>query len=210
MSRSSRSRSARHARALGPELGAPPAGPRRRGRRSRARSPVPARRFRSCLPPVRIAADARAALDPERARPLGPVELVRRERQQIDAERPRVDRNLRHRLHGVGVEERAARVRERRQFGNRLDGADFVIGVHHRDERRLVGQRRLERGRRDDPAGVDRQQRRAPAAACERLERVEHRLVLDRRGNQMALGRWARALRRRREWRSCRPRCRRS
>ena len=85
---------------------------RRRGRRSPATFSVPARRLRSCLPPVRIARDARAALDPQRAGALRAVELVRRERQQVDAERAHVHRNLADRLHGVGVKQRAARVRD--------------------------------------------------------------------------------------------------
>ena len=56
---------------------------------------------------------ARAALDPQRAGALRAVELVRRQRQQVDAERPHVDRNLAGRLHGVGVQQRAVLVRDR-------------------------------------------------------------------------------------------------
>ena len=129
--------------------------------------------------------DARAALDPERAGALRAVELVRRERQQIDAERAHVDRNLRDRLHGVGVKERAARVRDPREIGHRLHRPDLVVGVHHRDERGLVGQRRLEGLRRDDAGRVDREQGRRPAAARERLERGEDGFVLDRAGDQV-------------------------
>ncbi len=93
MPSSSRSRSAADARAFARQLAA----------RERAATPrptmagtfsVPARRFRSCLPPVRIGCMPRAALDPQRAGALRPVELVRRQRQQIDAERADVDRNL--------------------------------------------------------------------------------------------------------------------
>ena len=92
----------------------------------------------------------RAALDPERARALRPVELVRRERQQIDAERAHVDRNLADRLHGVGVHQRAALVRDRRELRDRLNRADLVVRVHDRDERRVVG---------DAPRAADRARR---------------------------------------------------
>ena len=62
---------------------------------------------------------------------LWPVELVCRQREQIHAERTHVDRNLRRRLHGVGVHERAMLVRDRGNGGDRLNRADFVVGVHH-------------------------------------------------------------------------------
>ena len=83
----------------------------------------------------------RAAPDPERAGAFRAVELVRRQRQQIDAERLDVDRDLAHRLHGVGVHERAVLVCDRGQFRDRLDGADLVVRVHHRDQRRVLGHR---------------------------------------------------------------------
>ena len=74
---------------------------------------VPARRPRSCLPPViggcsRTPRRIQSAPDALRA-----VELVRRERQQIDAERLHVDGNLAGGLHGVGVKQRAARLGDR-------------------------------------------------------------------------------------------------
>ena len=75
-----------------------------------------------------------AAPHPERAGALRPVELVGRQRQQIDAETLHVDRDLADRLHGVRVEQRALRMRDRRQLRNRLDRADLVVGMHDRDE----------------------------------------------------------------------------
>jgi len=49
----------------------------------------------------------RASLDPQGAGPFGPVELVRRQRQQVDAERAHVHGNLADRLNGVGVDQHA-------------------------------------------------------------------------------------------------------
>ena len=50
---------------------------------------------------------------------------------KVDAERPRVHRDLSDRLHGVRVEYRAAGLRERCEFVDRLDGADLVVHPHH-------------------------------------------------------------------------------
>ena len=72
---------------------------------------VPARRLRSCLPPVSSGMQSHAAPDPQRADALRSVELVRRDRQQVHAERLDVDRDLAGGLHGVGVKQRAARSR---------------------------------------------------------------------------------------------------
>ena len=70
---------------------------------------VPARRLRSCLPPVSGGMQPDAPADPQRADALRAVELVRRDREQVHAERLDVDRDLARRLHRVGVEQRAAR-----------------------------------------------------------------------------------------------------
>ena len=77
---------------------------------------VPARRLRSCRPPVdRAAAAARPRRIHSAPDALRAVELVRRDRQQVDAERLDVDRDLAGGLHRVGVEQRAAaRARARR------------------------------------------------------------------------------------------------
>ncbi len=103
---------------------------------------------------------AGAALDPERSRSLWTVELVRRERQQVDAQRPDVDGNFPDGLHRIGMEHGAARVRDPGQLRDWLDGTDFVIGVHHGDQRRVVGQRARQRSRVDDARCTNRQERR--------------------------------------------------
>ena len=108
---------------------------------------VPARRFRSCLPPLRNGDRRTPRFDPQRADALRTVELVRRDGEQIDAERAHVHRNLARALHGVGVEQRPARVGDRGELGDRLNRADFVVRVHDRDERGVVGHRLAQRGR---------------------------------------------------------------
>ena len=152
---------------------------------------MPARRLRSCLPPVMMRRQARAALDPQRAGALRAVELVRRQRQQVDAERPHVDRNLADRLHGVGVEQRAARVRERA----RAPAIGWIVPIsllacitdtsavssrQARLERRPGGRCRSRR-----PAGASCVQPRRASA----LSVFEHRLVLDGAGDQVPAAR---------------------
>ena len=69
---------------------------------------------------------------PERADPLGPVELVRRERQQVDPERSGMHRDPPERLHRVGVDQRR-RVAPMHGLGDRgdvLDRARLVIDEH--------------------------------------------------------------------------------
>ena len=102
-----------------------PARPRASSRARRAATPRPDKGrnvFRARAPvPLVLAAghvrrQARAALDPQCAGTLRTIELVGGKREEIDAQRPNIDRNLRDRLHGVGVEQRAARVRQPRQL----------------------------------------------------------------------------------------------
>ena len=64
---------------------------------------------------------------------------MRRHRQHVDAERLDAHRDLAGRLHRIGVKQRATAVRDGRQLSDRLDGANFVIGVHHRHHRRVIG-----------------------------------------------------------------------
>ena len=99
-----------------------------------------------------------AALDPQRARALRAVELVGRQREEINAERADVDGNLPDRLHGVGVEQGAVLVRERREVRDRLNRADFVVGVHDRDDGGICRSGAPEPLRTDDAGRVDRQE----------------------------------------------------
>jgi hypothetical protein len=54
------------------------------------------------------------------------------------------------------MEQRAMLARDTSQFGNRLDGANLVVGVHDRDERRVAPDRRAQIVRVDDARFIDR------------------------------------------------------
>ena len=69
----------------------------------------------------------------QRADALGAVDLVRRNRKQIDPERFDIDRHLSHGLHRIRVEQNAALATQPAGLRHRLEHADFVVGRHHRD-----------------------------------------------------------------------------
>ena len=140
---------------------------------------VPARRLRSCRPPV-MKGTSRTPRRIQRAPvALRAVELVRGQRQQIDAERPHIQRHLPGGLHRIGVHEGATRVRGRGDGRDGLHGADLVVGVHHRHQCRVIGQRVGHCLHRDDAGPIDRDEGDAPAAPGERAHRVQDGLVLD-------------------------------
>ena len=76
-------------------------------------------------------------------------------------------------------------VRDRGELGHRLDRADLVVRMHHRDERGLGGDRFAQPIGCDDAGVIDREQGGAPSAARERAERIEDSLVLDGAGDEM-------------------------
>ena len=79
-------------------------------------------------------AEARAALDEERANAFGGIELVAGDGKKIELERFDVDRNFPGGLHGVGMEVDVGFGGDSADIGERLDGGKFVVGVHHADE----------------------------------------------------------------------------
>jgi len=79
-------------------------------------------------------AEARAALDEERADAFGSVELVAGEREQIELQGFDIEGNFCGGLHGVRMEVYIGFGGDTANFSERLDGAEFVVGVHHGDE----------------------------------------------------------------------------
>ena len=121
---------------------------------------------------------------PARRRRTGPPTLWP---VSVSASTPRggeVDRDRADRLHGVGVDRDAVGGRDRDDLVDRLQRADLVVGPHHRDQRHRVGvalDRRPQRVDVEPAALVDGQQLDLGALVLgEPVERVEHRVVLDR------------------------------
>ena len=121
----------------------------------------------------------------ERADALRAMDLVRRDRQQVDAHRVDVERDPAEGLGGVGVEQDAARLREAADRGQRLQHADLVVGGHDADQDRLRLEGRFERREIDQAVAADRQHRHAAAARFEVPARIEHRAMLGRHGHDV-------------------------
>ena len=86
-------------------------------------------------------------------------------------------------LHSVRVQKRAASMDNIGDFFERLDGADFVIRVHHRHENRVVGQGVGDGLRRDGPELVYRQISDAEAKRFEKMGGFGDGFMLNLRGD---------------------------
>ena len=102
----------------------------------------------------RLEAERRLATHVQRADALRAVDLVRRERQQVDVHRLDDQRQLAGALRGVDVERDAALAADRADGGDVLHDADLVVHVHQRDELRVGAQRRPHLLRPHDAVGV--------------------------------------------------------
>jgi hypothetical protein len=80
-----------------------------------------------------------ASPDIERADAFRGVELVTGDRQHIKAEFAHIGRDFSDRLGCVGVEADSVLPRDCADFRERLDGADFIVGVHDADQQRPRG-----------------------------------------------------------------------
>src|SRR6266516_228373 len=85
-----------------------------------------------------------AAADVQSADPLGSINLVSTDGQQIDIVLLDVDRNLAHRLDAVHSKENAVFFGHLADFRDGIDHPDFVVGVHDGDQNRLRGNRRFQ------------------------------------------------------------------
>mmetsp|Transcript_40877 Transcript_40877/g.108166 ORF Transcript_40877/g.108166 Transcript_40877/m.108166 type:complete len:254 (-) Transcript_40877:75-836(-) len=125
-----------------------------------------------------MTADAPPASHVERSDALGAVELVRRDGEQVDLQRIDVDGHLADGLRRVHVEEDLFLAAKLADFGDGLDHANLVVCVHHRDQRRLRPNRRLERLEVDEAVCAHRQVGHVEALLLQPAARVEHALVL--------------------------------
>src|SRR5207253_6042236 len=90
-----------------------------------------------------------------------------------------IDRNLAYRLDRVAVEDDAAFLGDTPDLADRMDRPDLVIGVHDRDEHRLVGDRVAHRVRVDHPVLIHREVGHGRLArTLQRPATVEHGLML--------------------------------
>jgi hypothetical protein len=117
--------------------------------------------------------------------PFGTVHHVGGRGEQIDSHRLDVDRNLAGGLGGIGVEDDAPGLGELADLGDGLDGADLVIGEHHRDQDGLRRDGLFELGRVDEPIRPYRDVGDLEALPLEPLADIHARPLLDRRGDDV-------------------------
>ena len=96
-----------------------------------------------------------------------------------------VDRNFADGLHAVGVEENAVLAADFADFGDGLEHADFVVGVHDGDENRLIGDRFPQHVEIDQAVALHRQIGDPIAVLFELLAGIENGFVLGGGGDDV-------------------------
>ena len=113
-----------------------------------------------------------AAANVDGADALGAVDLVPGDGEQVDLHVLDVDRDLTHRLRGVGVEEHLVGAAHLANLFQRLDDSDFVVHRHHRNHRGFRSDRGFEFVEVDQTVGLDREVRHVPPLLLEVAARV--------------------------------------
>mgnify|MGYP003693923911 CR=1 FL=1 len=98
-----------------------------------------------------------------------------------------VDRQLAEGLHRVDVERHAVLARDTADRLDRLERADLAVGVHDADRQGVRANRAPHLVGIDHAVLVDADAGQAEALGLERPARAEHRVVLDLRGDEVAL-----------------------
>ena len=128
-----------------------------------------------------------ALADEEPGHALGAVDLVGRERERVDREGVDVERQLAEGLYRVDVERHVVLARDAADRRDRLDRAHLAVRVHDADRDRVGTDRAADLVRIHHPELVDADAGQVEALRLERPTGPEHRVVLDLRGDQMAL-----------------------
>ena len=144
----------------------------------------------------------------ERAHALGGIELVAAQAVEVHAQRFHVHRDLAQGLDAVHVQRHASLAGETGDFGDGLDDAGFVVGVHNRDQHGLGAQRAAQVFGIHRAVRAHGQPRDGHAFALQLLARAQHGGMFDGAGDYVP-SRTARRAAPRPAPPCCRPRCRR-
>ena len=106
--------------------------------------------------------------------------------EQVDVHRFDVDRDVADGLNRVGMEKDLLFAADSAQFGDRLNRADFVVGHHDGNERRLRGDGCRQRFLRDEAFAVYGQIGDGKALFFQAFCRMQNRVVLDLRGDDVS------------------------
>ena len=114
----------------------------------------------------------------QRARALGPSDLVRGDHQVVGLERLGVDRHLARALDGVAQETRAASMRPRGRLRHRLERSGLVVG-EHQGEQHGVLRKAIEAGGVEHAPAIHRQVLDPEPLLVQHLRGAVHRMMLD-------------------------------
>ena len=126
-------------------------------------------------------AHPRLAAHEQRPHALGAIRFVRRERHQVDLQRPQIDGDLAGGLRGIDVEDDAALAGDLADRGDVLDDADLVVDRHHRHHDGVRTQRGL-----DQAVVLNIEVGDLEALALELAHRVQRGLMLGLDRDQVA------------------------
>ena len=128
---------------------------------------------------------ARLAAHEQRTDTFGAVGFVRREGHQINFQRFQIDRHLARGLCGINVEKHATRTGQLTERSNIVNRADLIIDVHDRHQNGVFTQRSFNQRRRNQTVFARLKISHLKAFTLKLAHGVEHRFVLDLRGNQV-------------------------
>src|SRR5262249_47109088 len=112
------------------------------------------------------------------ANTLRPIKLMTGKREQINVVLGDIHRRLGDALRGISVKKHPTLAAQLTDLGNRLQDADFIVGVHHADQDRLFGESQTELFQINQAVLLHRQIRHLQAAFLKMLATVEDSLVL--------------------------------
>ena len=121
----------------------------------------------------------------QRAHALRSIHFVRADRHQVNVVIDHVHRNFACRLRAVGVQQHPAFPGDPADFANRLQHADFVVGMHDANQDRLVRDRRFQLVQIYQAVLLHRQVSDPRTMLLQPLAGVENRLVLGSSGNDV-------------------------
>src|SRR5262245_19848739 len=134
----------------------------------------------------RLQTDTRvAASNVERPDTLGPVNLVRRQREKINAHGLYVKRYFRHGLHRVAVKQNPVLFGKSPDLRDGMDRSYLVVGCHDGNEQRPLVNCRVELFEIDDPVTIHTDIAYSKPLSLQGFAGVEDRLVLSRAGDDM-------------------------
>ncbi len=137
---------------------------------------------------MRYSFDGNASSNEQCTDAFGCVKFMPRNGQQIDTHLVDMRADLADTLCRVGMNKHVVVVADFGDVSNRLDDADFIVGVHHTDHQRFGTKRGFDVLGRDNPLRVARQNGDRHSATSQVLCRLDDRWMLDGRNDQVPFG----------------------